>query len=248
MRFRANASSRRVGLSRRAPGGRRSRVRRQTGRSKRPWRWLPFPVRLAWARWRQRLSRHRVLRRVAIVGVSLLAVVSTAASRADANQARSLWGERVDVVVVNSDVEVGTLVGAVEFRIEPRPRALVAEDALLAMPDRDDRLVSPLRAGETLTERNLLSTRSTRIDLPPGTRAVAVPADGTFPPLEIGDLVDVVLVGEPFDRGGGNNRLLDQVAVVLLITEETLTLAVEPGDVAPIASALTTGRVAVALR
>jgi hypothetical protein len=222
-----------------------SPVRRHGRRLRQPWRWLPFSLRFRWARFRLVLIRHRVARRVGLVGLSAILIVIPLRSAARSTVAAERWGNTVAVVVAMETGGVGEL-RADAFELADRPAAFLPIDALTELPTSTDRLAVPVVAGDLVTSRHLDSTRGAPLNLEPDTRAVGVPIGVGMPPLHAGDAVDVVLIGDQYDGAPTTDRSID--AMVLFVGEEALTLAVAADDVGAVVRALTTGRVAVVLR
>lgn len=226
-----------------------ARVRPQRRRSGRHGvrRGLPFPVRLRLARLRSLAVRHRLLRRV-LGGLLVVTIaVSVVSARRSAQVARQQWGDTVQVVVVTDDVPVGASWASVGFEVASRPVALVPADALTRPPSQD-RVVAPLVAGEVVTRRALASTREQQRVLPDGHRAVGFPIDAATPLLRVGDVVDLIVVEDPFGPDGSGHRALRPPAIVLAVDEDTATLAVDAGIVSAVVSARAAGRVSLAVR
>lgn len=157
-----------------------------------------------------------------------------------------MWGSTVPIVVVARDIEPGAPIGPDELTIAHRLEAFVVDDALTELPDDEERSVRRLRAGETLTRRDLQST-SEGIDLPEGHRAIGLPLDPTVPNLVVGDLVDLHVISDVLASAGPADQHASP-AVVVDVTEEAVMLAVETERVAELATARSTGRVVIALR
>lgn len=214
-------------------------------RIRQPWRWLPFSFRLRWARFRLVLIRHRVARRVGLVGLSAILVVIPLRSAARSTTAAERWGDTMAVVVATGSSGVGEQRADV-FELADRPSSFLPIDALTELPASTDRLVVPVVAGDVLTSRHLDSSRVTPVILAPDTRAVGVPIGVGMPPLHAGDAVDVVLIADRLDGTSTPDKSID--ATVLFVGDDALTLAVPTDDVGAVVRALTAGRVAVVLR
>ena len=208
---------------------------------------VPFPIRLRVARLRAIAVRHRLLRRV--VGAALILIVAMVlfSERQDARRSLARWGQTVDVVVATEVAAAGDRVGDLEFAVRPMPEAVVPDDALRRVPAGDERVVVPLHPGEVLVARHVASMRTNRLEVPVGTRAIGIPVDATTPVVHVGDLVDVILVADPFDPEG-RSFAVRPAAVVVDANEETITLAVANDVVANVVTARSTGRVSLAVR
>lgn len=216
--------------------------RRRTGRLV-----VPFPLRLRVARLRAIAVRHRLVRRVIASGVTLVVALVLISERQAARRAVERWGQTVDVVVVAEAAAAGDRVAAFEFAVRPMPAAAVPDDALRQVPAADERIVVPLHAGEVLAARHVASMRSERLEVPAGARAIGIPVDAATPVVQVGDLVDVILVADPFDPEG-RSFALRPPAVVVDANDETITLAVAHEVVADVVTARSMGRVSLAVR
>lgn len=187
---------------------------------------------------------------VVVLALGVGAAVSSATSRAE--EARQAWGEVTAVVVATEAVDAGAPLTPAALRIEERPVALVPSSALTEVPV--DRVAgAPILAGEVVVAERLAGEglRGAAALLPPGTRAVAVPAErGLTPPVAVGDRVDVVVAlgGDEAQRGGAPPGFtLVEAALVVDVSEEAVTIAVPRGDTARVAVALGTGAITLAL-
>lgn len=217
---------------------------------------LPFRPRRSLRPVRLRLPRRAVLWYLAAVALTVATalVVDGALSRAQA--AEAAYGEAQSVVVVARPVKAGAVLGRDDLEVRPWPRALAPDDALSQPPTGRTALVA-LAPGEALVGSRVSGTDATG---PAGRlgadeRAVSVPVAVPGLPLEFGDSVDVLAGGAV---GGGPDgdlpvgaRAPDVVATgatVLGAEEETVVLAVQRGEAADVAAALTAGPLVLALR
>lgn len=217
---------------------------------------FPFRPRRSLRPVRPRLPRRAVLWYLAAAALTVATglVVDGALSRARA--AEAAYGEVQPVVVVTQPVEAGAVLGPDDLEVRPWPRALVPDDVLAEPPTGETALVA-LAPGEALVGSRVSGPDAPgpagRLDA--DERAVSVPIAVPGLPLEVGDSVDVLAGGAV---GGGPDGDLpvgaqdpDVVAAgatVLGAEEETVVLAVERGEAADVAAALTAGPLVVALR
>lgn len=187
---------------------------------------------------------------VAVLALAVGTAVASAVERADA--ARRAWGTTVPVVVATEAIAPGDALSAAVLAVEKRPAALVPDSALRALPA--DRVAgAAIAAGEVVVAERLAGEglRGPAALLPPGTRAVAVPAErGLTPPVAVGDAVDVVVAlgGSGEDRGGAPPGFtLVEAARVVAVSDEAVTIAVPRADTARVAVALGSGVVTLAL-
>ena len=196
------------------------------------------------------LRRRPKLWWVIVLTVALAAgwAVAAAVSRAEAE--RLAWGEPVAVAVATRDLAPGDEIGAGDVHLVDHPPGLVPADALAEVP-----VGQVVRAavfdGEVLVAARLAPTGTSGLaaTLPDGTRAVAIPVEaGTAPPLQPGDLVDV-LVALPEEAAGGGppGFALTTGATVVDVDDAAVTIAVDPEAAPRIAVALGQGAVTLAL-
>lgn len=222
--------------------------KRSSRRVRQPRRWVPFGVRLRYARLRAWTVRHLLIRRAVCGGVLLVVGLTLYGVVAQARAVQARWGTVVDVVVVDRDVEFGGLVSDGRFALRQTPELLVPEDALRVLPDDDDSVLRALSVGDVVTERDLRSTR-TGLVMPEGHRALSVPIDPTVPHVVAGDLVDVYLMARSaFGGDASQSDVIDEPAVVLDVTGEAVVLAVAQEHMAEVARTLSDGRLLLALR
>lgn len=210
--------------------------------ARRPPRWRTSPL-LA-------LRRHPRLWWVATGTGAAAAGLVVASVVASAEARRSEWGTTVPVVVVLRAVSAGEPVDPGDVDVLARPAALVPRSALHEIPPAAV-AATDLVAGEVLLAERLLegALSPTAARLPPGTRAVAIPAEpGLTPPLSVGDHVDVLvaLAGEEQEAGAPGFAIAG-AALVVAVGEHAVTVAVPRDDAPRVAVALSAGAVSLAL-
>ncbi len=226
----------------------RSALEPSLRRVRQPWRWVPFALRLRVARYRALLVRRRLVRRLAVTVVAALVGSVVVGALSSAQRTQALWGETVEVVAIDVDVEVGDTVDPDDFSIIRRPTTFVPQDVLRDAPTVVDMVVRSLRQGEVVTHRDLRSTREA-LAIPSGHRAVSLPLDASIPHLENGDLVDLYLVRDSFAVEEKDvTRRVEVPALVVEVTDVAVVLAVESDSVGDVATTHTTGRIVIALR
>lgn len=164
--------------------------------------------------------------------------------------AQLAWGEPVRVVVAAKDIDVGESIdGAAD--LEAWPSALVPANALRSIDSNDVARVRLVTGELIIAERVSSGPAGGLVDLlPEGTVAVAVPVGPGAPPVSVGDRVDLHAT---FNRGGGAQTAgtdTQQVAtgsVVVDLTDDAITVAIDKEEVAATASALSRASVTVAL-
>ncbi|MCB1005147.1 MAG: hypothetical protein KDB35_13270 [Acidimicrobiales bacterium] len=171
------------------------------------------------------------------------AAVTVGGLAARAEAAASRYGGLRPVVVVNTPVAPGDVVGPDDVRVDASPRAFVAEGALDALPEGRTALV-PLQPGEALLAERLApdGLHGVAALLPDGTRALAVPTGPAALRVRVGDRVDLLATGVD-----GSSRLVASGATVVDAREATATVAVAEDDAPDVAAALTLATVTLAL-
>jgi len=184
----------------------------------------------------------------ALVALAVAAVVASVVSGAD--EARAAWGATRSVVVATRDLGVGHELEADDTRRTELPDRVLPDDAVRRSPT--GRVVhSPIFEGEVLVDGRLAppELRGVAAALPTGTRAVAIPAEaGTTPDIEVGHRVDVIVALPPDDTGAGPPGIVVAAgAPVVAVTEQAVTVAVDPDTAPRIAVALAQGAVTLAI-
>jgi Flp pilus assembly protein CpaB len=196
------------------------------------------------------LRRRPRLWWVLSLALALAAAAAAASAVSGAEAARARWGRSVAVVVATRDIEPGDPLAGAGLVLERRPRSTVPASALTRIPP-DAVAGSAIVDGEVLVAERLAGEglRGAAARLPRGTRAMAIPAEpGLTPPLDVGDVVDVV-VAVPTDEAGSGPPGFTLVtgALVVAVSEDATTIAVPRDDVPRVAVALGAGAVTLAL-
>jgi Flp pilus assembly protein CpaB len=208
--------------------------------------------------WRlRRMARHPAVFWLLAVAVAAATTLTVSNHLESAEAARRQWGTSRPVVVVVDDIAAGERIRAGAVEIQSRPTAMVPEGAMSEDPA--GRVASvALHAGEILLAPRVAPSGVTGVAavLPLGTRALAVPAGPGTPPLEPGNRVDVLATfgapdpytGEAHTSGAAEPTfIVATAAMVVMVTEEAVTLAVSGEEAPRLAFALTVGVVTLAL-
>ena len=190
-----------------------------------------------------RLTRYRLraLARPArrwLVGLALAAVTFALVHRtvARAEAAWAAWGTSRSVLIARRDLQPGDRIDRSTVRLQQRPQALVADDALDGQAlDDPPTLATPALAGEPI-RRAQLNGPGRRV--PAGRRGMAVPRPAGLA-LAPGDRVDVV--------EGVQGSVAARAATVLWTAGDAVVLGVSADEVAAVARAAATGRALVVL-
>jgi len=165
--------------------------------------------------------------------------VARAGDRADAAERR--WGRVAGVVVVRRPVAQGAVVRGADVGVVSMPGRLVPAGALASASDAVGReALVALWPGEVLLRGRLAPDGLSGVAalLPPGWRAVAVPAGEGGLRLAVGDAVDV-LATFPTDPASGDPTVaVASGALVVEVRADAVTLAVPPESAARVAYAL----------
>ncbi len=180
-----------------------------------------------------RLRSLPLSRRAAVVGALALAAGFAAFQlTADAAAAQARFGETVGVVVLQRDVDAGAILGPDDVAIESLPIALVPDGALRVLP-----VGSALRGNRhgrsVLADDDLAGAEGSAARIPPGWRGVAL--ESTLLPVSPGDLVDVVATFDALIADGKPSIVVAEAAVVVDVSEESVTIAV-PAALTPAVS------------
>lgn len=194
----------------------------------------------------RRIARTPVVFWSVAVALALLTGTVTArlVGRAVAEAAR--YGGLRPVLVATRPVPAGTALTATDAEVRRIPAAFVPPGALSALPA-GRRVMVPLFPGEAVLDAHLspAGVGGIAARLPPGTRAVAIPADEATPPLRAGDTVDVIAVFAT-DAATEPAFPVARAARVVAVDADTVTVAVTPAEANRVAFALTAGRVVLA--
>jgi len=216
----------------------------------------PFRPRRSLRPLRPRLPRRALPWYLAAVALTVLTAGFVHGALQRAAAAEAAYGQTRSVVVATASVEAGGALDASVTAVRALPRALVPEGALAERPDGRRALVA-LTSGEIVLERRVSGSSAAGPAglLSADERAVPVPIAVPGLPLEPGDHIDLVAGGAP---GGGIDGDLpvgpsgpDVVAtdaVVLVVDDDAVVVAVPATVAADVAAALTIGPLVPALR
>lgn len=192
-----------------------------------------------------RLARTPFAFWLAVAGLALTTalVVAGALGRVEALAQR--YGPLRPVVVAARPVERGTALAPADVEVRRLPAGFLPPGAFASVDEVRDRApVVPLLPGQPLLQGHLAPDGLTGAAalIPPGARAVAVPAAGTTPTLRVGDVVDVLATLE------GDPTLALAVDVpVVEAGEDSASVAVSPEAARAVAYAVAHGSVTLAL-
>lgn len=195
------------------------------------------------------LRRRPRLGALVTAAVAMAAGLAVASIVASAEAERTSWGTSRSVLILTHDLDPGDTVRPDDVSTEQRPAAAIPPGALRALPS-DAVVHHHVFAGEELLEAHLAPAGSSGLAtmLDGRARGVAIPVEqGTAPPLEVGQLVDVVAVLPGGDSGGEVAYVVTAAVQVLAVDEDAVTVAVPRADATRVASALATGMVVLTL-
>jgi len=197
------------------------------------------------ARLRRRPSLFWVL--AAALALSTALVVTRSVGRAEADAAR--FGDLRPVAVARATLPVGATIGPEDTEVRSLPAGLHPPDAVVDVPD-GAVVTATIHEGEVVVAPRLAPAGRSPLTaaLPPGTRAVAVPADAAALPVEPGDVVDVLATFDPDLADGGEPTVaVAREALVVDVVAESVVVAVTPGQAPRVAFAVAAGAVALAV-
>lgn len=147
----------------------------------------------------RRLAQRPAVRRALVVALAVATGLVVAGLVRSGDAARRSWGATRPVAVATRDLAPGAVVGPEAVEVRDLPRALVPASAVSEVaPGAVVR--QPVTAGEALVPGRLApdGLTGTAALVPDGYRAVSVPsAPAGFPPVVVGDQVDVLAVLPP---------------------------------------------------
>jgi Flp pilus assembly protein CpaB len=158
-----------------------------------------------------------------VAAATALVVQRTAAG---AGEERRRWGRAQAVLVATRPVPAGAAVEGA-LALAERPLAMIPDAALTTLPASGTVAAAALSRGEIVTRPRLgRSDRSAVASLlAPGRRGVAVPVDERAPPLQIGDVVDVMGPAGTAAHGAGVVHVGERAVVVAVAAEEAPAVA-----------------------
>jgi len=185
-----------------------------------------------------------------LFAVSLAALTGLTAARllaAASSRAERLGGLR-EVRVTTRSVDAGHQLTADDVAVRRLPAAALPEGPVSASPAGHTVLV-PLAPGEVLLEAKLApwGLEGVAALVPPGRRALAVPAGRGGLALRRGNQVDVLATFETIEGDTEPTVAVATSAQVLDVAEESVTVAVSPEEAVRVALATSRGTVTVAL-
>ncbi|CAN5185944.1 hypothetical protein BH24ACT1_BH24ACT1_09820 [soil metagenome] len=186
-----------------------------------------------------------------LVAVGLAAVTGLTVARllTDAQAGAARWGAVSPTLVATTDLAPGAVVRPGDTELQRLPAALVPA-ASIDHPADGQIVAAPIYRGEAVSAERLAPAGLSPVaaSLPPGTRGIAVPGGGSSLPLEVGDLVDVLVTFAPDTVGDGEPTFpVARSAAVVSVGEEAVTLAVTEKEATRVAFALTAGVVTLTL-
>ena len=199
----------------------------------------------------RRLSRSPLLFWAAVAVLALLtaSVVGRLVGRAQAEAAR--YGSLRTAAVATRAVEVGAVLDAGDVALRRVPAAFLPEGWVGSPEEVLGRtVVAAVFPGQALVRAQLApeGMRGIGAALPPGGRAVGVPTGPAGPPLEKGDVVDVLATFDPEAAGGGDPTFpVASAALVVDVGEESATVAVTAEEANRVAFAVAHGMVTLAV-
>lgn len=152
-------------------------------------------------------------------------------------------GELTPVVVATRSIEAGQPLGGHNTQARRYPTLTLPPDAVATLVG-DEVASATLHPGDVVTATRLGG-------LPIGDRTeVAVPSHTAMPPLDPGDLVDVLVTLPIPDGNGAQSQATLTVATAAVVTdtaEHAVTIAVTAQELLPVASAVIQGAITLAL-
>lgn len=192
-----------------------------------------------------RLRRHPVAYWT-VTAVAVTGLVATATSLDGEPPGASGLGRLRRVPVARHTIEPGELVEADDVEWRDLPSGSLPSEPLAAELDR--RAATTIFTGEPVVAARLAPDGASALAarIPADRQAVALPVTVGAPPLEPGDVVDLLSVASP-DPSSGRAHRVARAAVVVDVGDEVVTVAVDDDDVRAVATAAATGAVVISL-
>lgn len=198
---------------------------------------------------RHQLHRARS-RWIVTAVVSAIALSWTFSTVTNARSERTAWGKARSVPVALNELSPGRVISAADIEFVDRPVAVlpqsIAESPIGRTVSRtivnDEVIVEERLAGGARTGPAAL--------LEENTIAFAIAVENATPPVGVGDHVALFAPSEVVataTRGTGPAMQVAENAIVVAVTEQTVTVAVDKDDAPVLARALLTSTVVVAL-
>ena len=198
----------------------------------------------------RRLSRSPLVfwATVAVLALVTASVVGRLVGRARSEAAR--YGSLRTAAVATRPVGAGDVVEGDDVAVRQVPAAFLPDDSVTSPEEVvGQTVVVPLFPGQPVVRGQLApwGRRGIAALLPPGHRAVSVPTGGASPPLQKGDVVDVLATFDPQSAGGDPTFPVATAALVVDVGEESATVAVSAEEASRVAFAVVNGAVTLAL-
>lgn len=199
----------------------------------------------------RRLARSATVFWVAVAALAGVTALAAARLVGQAEASAARYGSLRPVVVATRPVDMGAVLRAGDVEVRPLPAAFLPDDHVAAAAEVVGRtVVVGLFPGLPVVRGHLApdGVRGVAALLPPGTRAVAVPAGGASAPVGTGDLVDVLATFDPTSSDTGEPTFaVATAALVVDVAEERATVAVSPEEARRVAFAVAHGVVTLAV-
>ena len=191
------------------------------------------------------MARHPVTHWLVIGAVALTSGLMVLRLTTRAELAADRYGSVMTVPVATRSVAAGDTVHDSDVQWRRVPRACLPNGVAARHPT-GRVVVSPLVAGEVVVEDRLAPAglRGAAALVPSGWRALAVPAGPGTPHVARGDRVDLLAAGADDTAA---SAVVAARALVVEVTDDAVTVAVDEGDAPALAAALARGTVSIAL-
>lgn len=182
----------------------------------------------------RRFLRHRLVRLVAVAAIGLMLATSVSSKSAALDEQQAAWGQQSSVLIVQRPIAVGDMV-ADSVKVESWPSAMVPPQALAELAPGSLAKVD-LYPGEVVLRQRVTGSWTSGDDaarVSDSAVALTVPIARMVPLLAVGDLVDLWAV----DSANFSSRRVASNVVVLAMSPDDLTIAVDADSVSEVAAA-----------
>ncbi|HUS61209.1 MAG TPA: SAF domain-containing protein [Acidimicrobiales bacterium] len=197
---------------------------------------------------------RRILRRapvgywLAVMTASVMAAAIVVSTVKASERAATTYGDVRRVPVAAVPLAPGDEIDDADVRWILVPSAFLPAAAVAQEPV-GHALIVAVAQGEVLLESKLApwGRSGAAALMPAGTRAIAVPNGPAVPPVELGDLVDLLATVATEAPGDEPTFFVARDAIVVAVDDDAVTVAVAIDDASRVAFAITAGTITLAL-
>lgn len=199
------------------------------------------------ARWRARCRGRLDRRRVSALAVAVIVGWLVAGLVDRSRDVVAALGTVQDVAVATTDIAAGSTLSQDQIELVAWPVGLVPAGALANVETAVGRVTTAdIAAGEAINERRI---GQHRLGLGAAERSVSFPMPLAPPPLQVGDVVELVGAGAGVDSDPSNRFMVSVAPLgrgrVVHLNDDAVTVAVDVDRVGPLIAQLAVGTVEI---